>query len=921
MVGDPSKTPIAEPNINNSFVENWILSKDRLIRMELGTMTASHWTEAAGLLESLRSHQSLRQSQQRLEDAFAMTDRLCLEIKTKNKTNNTLSYPLNHFSLMALLAAWQDWIISSIPQQTASQKEKRAKTPWRTETSIAQGRLTTAAVLESVKRYLDSGCCRPDPMAYNIVLHVMKKVDNPRKSPTVAHKIFLNMLEQSNHNPFDTSRHPNVFTVNEILEIWAQSWLSEAPRMADEYLRLLKVWFHRTNLPGFQPLPNTYCSVMDAHSRSSDPSLAFDRIQSLFLEMQKDSRDGVLDQKSYTRVCQAFATCRQPDAARAILDRMLSHGCKPDLYTFSVVMTAYGRARRPQDAQDLFQFLEADLSLCPNKAIYDALIWAHAIAGDPHQAEAVFARLVAGRAGDLELDERTWTGVLTAWAESADPDAPRQIQSILQRLEQMSAEKKLHGGLTVSSYNPWLRWYARQSNTGAAREAQRLFQWLEQHNDPNLHPDQDSLLNLITAWGNAGDVVRCETVLRDFCGKMEQRGETLVLDREIFNVVIAAWARSKHLQAGEKAVAWLESMRDFGVQPDIVSYNSALWALARSETFDPAEKLERLFRKMQKQWNEGDTSAKPNNITFNAVIYGLVRSSSLDLLNRAETIFREMSNMGAKPDNKTYNTLMAAWMRQNRPERTEQLFQEMMKGFESGDTSLIPHFEAHVTRLQAWSKSGNPEMAARVIQEWVSICEQKPTTKHFNMVLQGWLRSRHPEAALKAEAGIRQMFDLASSKQFDCRPNVISFTTVISALARSDLPNAGDRAFDLLQELENLAGQDESLQPNWITYSQVLLALFRSGDGGGRIRKILHKLRKQNVSFWQGETSTRTLLGKVERALEQSPLCTDRDVVAELRVVKSMATEAWAKSHHSGARKNGSVKKLDEGKVEQWRRL
>ena len=144
------------------------------------------------------------------------------------------------------------------------------------------------------------------------------------------------------------------------------------------------------------------------------------------------------------------------------------------------------------------------------------------------------------------------------------------------------------------------------------------------------------------------------------------------------------------------------------------------------------------------------------------------------------------------------------------------------------DDSFRPDARSYNACLQAWSKDRDPERTAKVLQEWTAACDSgmvvdaMPSTKHFIAVLHAWLWPDHPKSAQKAESGLRQMIQLAhespsvvpstkttlskeaSTRWFDCHHDSISYTSIISLFAKSDLLDAGLEAFRLLNEMKEL---------------------------------------------------------------------------------------------------------------------
>ena len=616
-----------------------------------------------------------------------------------------------------------------------------------------------------------------------------------------------------------------------------------------------------------------------------------------------------------------------------------------------------------------------------------------------------YADSTAGTTADHPVSDprrtlEVWNGVLTSWAQSDDPNALDYIESVIERLETMGDEatsqqpngdddndeghrdgggnRRRRRRLTTSTYNTLLTCYARQKTTKAAELAEDLLKWMEAShpnengngdnnsndketdvNDDPFRPDSNSYLNVLLAWSNIGNPERCEQCLFHLCERIRQgkANPSVCLTQQHFNVVLEAWVKkSNHARYLEKATAVMDWMKEFGLQPDAFSYTSLMWAWAKSKTVsDPAKQVKYLFRQLIQQSQEqggGDESfvSKPDAVTFNVVLYALARSPDPKALNRVKVLWQEMKDKGVKPNAMLYNTFMSVWSRRNRPQETEQVFQELLETYQTTqDESFRPDARSYNACLQAWSKAGDPERTAKVLQEWTAACDSgmvvdaMPSTKHFNAVLHAWLRSDHPESAQKAESGLRQMIQLAhespsvvpstktasskeaSTRWFDCCPDSISYTSVISAFAKSDLPDAGLEAFRLLNEMKELvsntrtkidgnSNNQEIFPPNFRTYTQVLQALCRTtsqdqsyydareGSEKGSasspvvlMEQLLDELHQKSQSFWQPSNNRNDFHSNfrmIKETLNSSSIYAKDELLANINRLELTARQA-----------------------------
>ncbi|KAL7574052.1 hypothetical protein ACA910_015630 [Epithemia clementina (nom. ined.)] len=675
---------------------------------------------------------------------------------------------------------------------------------------------------------------------------------------------------------------------------------------------------------------------------------------------------------------------------------------QPTTHIYSSVISAYGRAGRVQEAQALMDALryqgQTNDALRPNVVAYSALIWAYAHAKDAVGAESVLSQMMQdmqqshahnGNKNDswhAQVNAQTWNGILVSWAQSGDPQATERMTLLLDRLETVDLQQQegVKPWVTVDSYNILLSCHAAQqpkeNAVKGALAAEALVQWMETRSDSHqyrqLRPNGDTYMNLLLAWRNAGDPQRCQALLDQFLLKVKKGLlDKSCIDQRHFSIVVDAWANSNNPQAAQNAQAIVDNMMiPLGVRPETVCYTSLLWAWARSTgKTDPAVPMERIYQQMLHQWqNQGDVYAAPNSLTLNALCFGLSQSSDPTALERAHQYLADlqhhmggrMANVVKLPSLPISNTLMAAWSKRHRPDRVERLFQELQTAFDqTGDSDFKPDLWSFTSRLHAWSKVGNAKQTTQVLQEWIAEAETPttartptsltmitkesfhPGTQAFNAVLHAWALNNRPDAA---ERGLRQMIAYAQAQRFDCAPDKISYTMVISAYAGAawkanhrtfvvdnegddkggveddctasnskhdglspKTPTAGAHALRLLNELKEAAKKQQkeqlkvssklTLEPDFVTYSQVIVALLRSStshsssnNGGAStvdmdtirpIHQLFQELQSKEPSFWTQGDKKRTdmLFEKIRQTIRNCgiPASLAHDLLSE----------------------------------------
>lgn len=145
--------------------------------------------------------------------------------------------------------------------------------------------------------------------------------------------------------------------------------------------------------------------------------------------------------------------------------------------------------------------------------------------------------------------------------------------------------------------------------------------------------------------------------------------------------------------------------------------------------------------------------------------------------------------------------------------------------------------------LNAWAKRRSKFSALMIHRIIMRMVEERQagnenavvTTLMCNTLIDAWSRSGDENAALRCEGVFKGMIELTSIEGkilHNVKPDVVSYTTVISAWAKTASEGSAERAADILNkmEAEYEIGTDRSIKPNVQTYNTVLDAYARVGS-------------------------------------------------------------------------------------------
>jgi pentatricopeptide repeat protein len=274
-----------------------------------------------------------------------------------------------------------------------------------------------------------------------------------------------------------------------------------------------------------------------------------------------------------------------------------------------------------------------------------------------------------------------------------------------------------------------------------------------------------------------------------------------------YNFVVSAWARSQLPNGPERAEWYLRRMEQaedevtndgedhsltdtsegklprIPVFADVVTYNSVLHAYASSSP---------------RARNRGDEGL--NNASQHAN----------SILERMETRYRKNKRPETQPDTLSYSCVLNGFSNAGRANDAQMILDKIMS----------------LSELDEWKACVQPNL----------IC--------FNTAIDAWAKANDVGgAAEKALALLNKMEELSADNMdevhLDLQPDTITYSSVISAFARSGRPDAGDRAEELFQRSLRLYQEgNSSLKPDSATFNTVLgalakqaKALYRKGDG------------------------------------------------------------------------------------------
>jgi pentatricopeptide repeat protein len=320
---------------------------------------------------------------------------------------------------------------------------------------------------------------------------------------------------------------------------------------------------------------------------------------------------------------------------------------------------------------------------------------------------------------------------------------------------------------------------------------------------------------------------------------------------------------------------------------------------------DALERLERLIHRMKElEETHGWHDLKPKSSIRVLLLQALADSRLFLAAKRATRILKDMETSedpDMRPTPQCYAEVLSAWSRSRHPEaaeRTQALFQDMLKKYQAGDDSCRPNSKAYGTVLSSYAYSDHPDAPLRALSLLNELDDlhqrfgdkfERPNTFHYSAVINAFaergdvvnarallerMQRRSERDAVGPSAGCYNglIKAIVNSRAADAgeqaedvlrntlprtglgSPDVTTYTICISAWQHSGKPEAADRAERLLRECMQLASESgkskhADLQPNaktFLAYVRVVRAV-GVADTKDRVKRVVSWMKQLRV--------------------------------------------------------------------------
>jgi len=330
-----------------------------------------------------------------------------------------------------------------------------------------------------------------------------------------------------------------------------------------------------------------------------------------------------------------------------------------------------------------------------------------------------------------------------------------------------------------------------------------------------FRPNEMGYATVIDSYSRNGDGTNAERILQLMKGQYGVGSNNNGANVVAYNAAITAWARSTSRASSNP--------KDFPTSPASMNNLSVT-----SKSKSAALSAERLLQEMR---NEPTGRLQPDVISYSAVISAY--ATCLDQphgLEKANDLLHELEDLAVREH-----------LESSSRGRDARRYETRSIGVGGGrhPYGFRPNPVVYNTMIQSYANIGDASSAEAILDRMISLYSSslqenlgsgafrsvRPNTRTFNMVLNAWSKKGGAECGGRALSIWKRLNIIALEEERNgetySRPDVITFNTVLAALAKSaDVENrdgkekivgeaAAQKAVELLDSIEN-----SNVQPN-----------------------------------------------------------------------------------------------------------
>eukprot|EP00978_Attheya_sp_CCMP212_P002934 scaffold6052_cov46-Attheya_sp.AAC.1 len=471
-----------------------------------------------------------------------------------------------------------------------------------------------------------------------------------------------------------------------------------------------------------------------------------DRATQLLMEMEQELE--FVTEHSYTTVLHGWATLGKPQDAHHILVRQLhryeqhagqDHTIQPpSVHSFNAVLHAWAKSRQTDAAQKACEILtlmkkisqtsdeeetgKRTISLAPDLITYNTVLDAFRSTTTPSKTTHR-----QNRAALLGEEDDTMVETLL---EDMKALYQREKESATSLEQRTKLEEQMRIG-----FNSAINVFASRQNQYSGDKAERLLIEMEE----SVGADLISYNATLKAWAKSPPrsgrpSQRAEALLKRMLRSSNHANNGSTPDLTTYNTVLDCWARSgDRKDAGRKAVALLQHLKDVNLVPNLITYHSAMNVLAKHATPGSAERAESILIQLEQH-------GTPALLTYCLAVQAWSYSAEEDRLRRARHVLDRMreffqtqrkSQQDRNVLRNAHNSLLGACAQSQNPKEGLELAVEAFSHvvnsngvIEADESTFLKFLQACYHHLPATQRDPNDAIYALCTDAFRQACRQ-----------------------------------------------------------------------------------------------------------------------------------------------------------------------------------------------------
>jgi len=542
-------------------------------------------------------------------------------------------------------------------------------------------------------------------------------------------------------------------------------------------------------------------------------------------ETEDSSSSRYIDERDFNMVLNAVSTLGKMDVAHKVvaLQERTPHAPPLSAVAYSILLKGYGQLKDLDNVEMTISHARKN-GVVPDVVMLNSLINAYVNCNEVDTAYNLFRVIKEDKPNFSSGGDYNAGGGTEYFLQMRKQQQPPDTNTIEQQQQHQQQQPMLNG----RTFNTILKGLAQK---GAISEALELSNEMK-----NAQIWDDITTNtLVKVAVSAGKFNVAESILTEQTSsvppeKWRQNGQHPNV--EAYTELLDGYAKAGML---DRALLTMQLMRQRGVEPSIVTYTCMIGALARAQKVDEAKKM------LQYMSSNG---VRPTLITYNAFISGLVASDGSitnnnndddasakfdGLVNEALRLIGQMLKSKIKPNSVTVSVVVDALGKCSQPRLAEA--KALVAKLSKDDEILEGNERVGTALIKTYTAGGDIDGA---LQAFRGI--RKPDVIAINAFLDACCRCGKVKVAFDTFEHYFGLDSWKTSNGSTLRPDVVTYSILLSALLKKNIPGAAKRAQKLYNEMRDV----HRIKPDIALVDIILTAMVKGGRLG---------LQKKDVKF------------------------------------------------------------------------